>query len=98
MMGLGFDPLETALRRAMQAMGAFTDPFTLMEIATLLRRLAYSGPSSVEDEKGELLLESAISHLAQVFERASVERPTETARAVIQAALRECWRTGCKGV
>jgi hypothetical protein len=92
---MGWDPLEAALRRAMQARGAFTDPFTLMEIATLLRRIAREGPESVADRRGSLEFESAVDYLAKVFERASVEKPLETARAVIEAALRECWETGC---
>ncbi|MEB3851941.1 MAG: hypothetical protein LRS49_05135 [Desulfurococcales archaeon] len=91
------DPLEAALRRSMQRRGVFTDPFTLMEVATLLRRLAEGGPGSVEGEKGSLILESTISHLALVFEKINVERPREKAEAVVLDALRECWSTGCRG-
>jgi len=88
-------PLEAALRRAMQAFGAFTDPFTLMEIATILKPLARGGPESVEDERGRLVFESAVSHLAMIFDRMNIEDPRGTAEKIVVMALRECWSTGC---
>ncbi|MEB2837199.1 MAG: hypothetical protein GSR80_000397 [Desulfurococcales archaeon] len=89
------DPLEAALRRAMQAAGAFTDPFTLMEVATILRPLIHGGPGSLETERGRLVLESAVSHLALVFDKVNVEDPRGKAESIIMRALRECWSTGC---
>lgn len=87
--------MEAALRRAMQASGAFTDPFTLMEIATILKPLARGGPKSIESEGGRLVLESAVSHLAMVFDKINVDNPRGTAERIVMAALRECWSTGC---
>ncbi len=90
------DPLEAALRRAMQLEGAFTDPFTLMEVATILRPLVREGPGYLESDRGKLVLESAVSHLAFILDKINVENPRAKAEIIVKRALEECWSKGCE--
>lgn len=77
---------DTALiRRIFLRRGMPVDPFTLMEIATLVKQIdrPRAGVSR------EMIYESAVEHLAGYLERLKVDHPGEEARTLIDAILEE---------
>ena len=77
---------DTALiRRVFLRRGMPVDPFTLMEIATLVKQIdrPRAGISR------QMIYESAVEHLAGYLERLKVDRPGDEARMIIDAILEE---------
>ncbi len=77
---------DTALiRRVFLRRGMPVDPFTLMEIYTLVRQIdrPRAGMSK------EMVYESAVEHLAEYLERLKVDEPRIEARILIDLILEE---------
>ena len=85
------DGFEAIIRRAMQKYNAFTDPFSLASLATLLKPVAGLSLEDIRsDERASLQLESAIEYLELLYRKAGVEDPRATAEAVILEVLEAC--------
>ncbi|GAB6147596.1 hypothetical protein [Stetteria hydrogenophila] len=84
------DELVGVLSRALQRRGASLDPFTLMELATLVRHAASGGGPAGSDAVG-----SARAFLRDALERSFVEEPERVADDVVREALEYCRREGC---
>ena len=80
------DRLVTLLRRSLLRRNAGIDPFTIMEIATLLRP-AIAGRGDVE---------SAVQALASALERAYVDDARRVAVEVVEEVVRACRSSGCE--
>ncbi len=79
------DRLVTLLRRSLLRRNAGIDPFTVMEIATLLRP-ALSGRGNME---------SAVQALTSALEQAYVSDARRVAVEVIDEVVRACKSSGC---
>ena len=87
--------LEYAIRRAIQKHGAYIDPFSLLELATLLKPLLGMPKDVLEkDEKLNYKLASVVQYLESSFRRAGLEEPEYLARSVVEEVLATC-RKNC---
>lgn len=83
--------LEMAFYRAMQRNNAYLDPFTVMEIITLIKPIAGISLDTLRSsEKFSLKLQSVLEHMSYVFKKFGVEDPENTAENIVKEVLDYC--------
>ncbi len=80
------DRLTGAIRRALQRRGVSIDPFSIMELATILKPALKSGGSSS--------VESAVEFLAGILQRSYVDDADYVAGEVVREVVEYCRREG----
>ena len=90
--------IEIAFYRVMQKYNAYLDPFSVMEVVTLLKPIAGIPAETLEsDESLSLKLQSVIDHISYIFGKLGVEDPREVAEKMVKEVLDECRRTCPRG-
>ena len=85
--------LEIAFYRAMQRSNAYLDPFTVMEVITLLKPIAGIPLETIKsDETLNFKLQSVIEHIGYIFKKLGVDEPEETAKSIVEEVLEHCLR------
>ena len=86
--------IEVAFYRVMQKYNAYLDPFTVMEVVTLLKPIAGLPLDLISsDESLSFKLQSVVEHMSYIFGKLGVESPEETARKMVEEVLEECRRS-----
>lgn len=83
------DALISVIRRVLVKHGASIDPFSVMELATLLR------PALRGEGRGGGSLESAVEFLAGILESTHVPDAGRVAERVVAEILEQCGRVDC---
>ncbi len=81
------DPRLTAIiRRVIVELGLTLDPFTLLELATMMQPL-------IKEPANKYALESARQTLIPTLRRLGVENPEETAERIVVEVAERCSKT-----
>lgn len=81
------DRVTSVIRRALQRHGVSIDPFSIMELATILKPTLKGGGSSST--------ESAMEFLAGILQRSHVDDADYIASEVVREVVEYCRREGC---
>lgn len=82
------DKLTYVIRRTLMRHGVSVDPFSLMELATLIKPALRGGGRQAS-------IESAVEFLAGLLERSYVEEAGRVAESVVREVVEYCRRSGC---
>ncbi len=83
------DRLTSAIRRALQRRGVSIDPFSIMELATILK------PALKDRSSPGSSVESAVEFLAGILERSYVDNPSHVAGEIVKEVVEFCRREDC---
>jgi len=75
----------------MQKYNAYLDPFTVMEVLTLLKPIAGIPLDNIRSDEGlSLKLQSVIDHMSYIFKKLGVDNPEDIARNIVEEVLEYC--------
>lgn len=83
------DKLTGVIRKALQRRGVSIDPFSIMELATILK------PALREGRPPGSSVESAVEFLSGILERSYVDNPGLVAGEIVREIVEQCRREDC---
>jgi hypothetical protein len=95
---LGTRELEVIFYRVMQKHGAYLDPFTVMEVVTLLKPIAGIPLNKIMSDEGlSLKLRSVVDYIDYILKRLGFDNHENIAKSMVEEVIEECQRTCPKG-